>query len=255
VKANRTLFPSDADQEIAALVKTLHETGQRLELLTAGEVDSVADRTGHMFLLRRAQEQLRVSEVVRQAAILDALPAQVALLDVQGRIVAVNEAWQRQAGATAFHGAGYEVGNRYVPSAGHLSAADSIVGREAATGVQSVLNCTANSFSIEFPSKLPTEERWFLMTVSPLADSYPSGAVIMLMDITERRRLEAVVIEASSREQRRFALDLHDVLGQDLVGLSLLAVAAARDIRKDGAVDPSDLDRIAAVAEIGRAHV
>jgi hypothetical protein len=46
--------------EISALVETLLRTEQRLEDLTAGEVDTVADQAGRTFLLRRAQEQLRI---------------------------------------------------------------------------------------------------------------------------------------------------------------------------------------------------
>ena len=76
--------PDDANEEISALIETLHETEQRLEELTAGEVDTVADRDGRTFLLRRAQEQLRHSEAAKQAAILNALPAHIALLDTQG---------------------------------------------------------------------------------------------------------------------------------------------------------------------------
>jgi EAL domain-containing protein (putative c-di-GMP-specific phosphodiesterase class I) len=39
------------------LIKTLLESGQRLEELTAGEVDSIADSLGRTFLLQRAQER------------------------------------------------------------------------------------------------------------------------------------------------------------------------------------------------------
>jgi len=49
----------DPNEEVAALIAKLHETGQRLEELTAGEVDSVTDRGGRTLLLRHAQDQLR----------------------------------------------------------------------------------------------------------------------------------------------------------------------------------------------------
>ena len=61
-------FPAmDANEEIPALIETLLATEQRLEELTGGEVDTVAGRDGRTFLLRRAQEQLRYSEAVKQA--------------------------------------------------------------------------------------------------------------------------------------------------------------------------------------------
>jgi hypothetical protein len=42
--------------EISVLIKTLRVADQRLEDLTGGEVDTVADRDGHSYMLRRAQE-------------------------------------------------------------------------------------------------------------------------------------------------------------------------------------------------------
>lgn len=55
-------------REIAALIATLHETGKRLEELTAGEVDAVADREGRTFLLLHAQERQRDSAAAKLAA-------------------------------------------------------------------------------------------------------------------------------------------------------------------------------------------
>lgn len=65
--------PAGADDEIASLIATLHATERRLAELTAGEVDTVADREGRPLLLREAQERLRWSEAAKQAAILDKL--------------------------------------------------------------------------------------------------------------------------------------------------------------------------------------
>jgi PAS domain S-box-containing protein len=56
------------------------------------------------------------------------------------------------------------------------------------------------------------------------------------IDITERRRLEIALQEATIREQRRMASEIHDGLGQELSGLSLLASGlatkyASRDVK------------------------
>ena len=74
----------DESDEFSVLIKTLRDTDQRLEELTSGEVDTVVDREGRSFLLHRAQDEFRDSEAAKQAAILDALPAHVALLDMRG---------------------------------------------------------------------------------------------------------------------------------------------------------------------------
>ena len=87
----KSQFAVDANKEISALIETLHRTEQRLEELTAGEVDTVADHDGRTLLLRRAQDHLRHHEAAKRAAILNALPAHIALLDIQGFIISVNE--------------------------------------------------------------------------------------------------------------------------------------------------------------------
>src|ERR1700737_3306223 len=59
--------PRDVSEEVSALIATLHATEQRLEELTAGEVDTVADGNGRTFVLGPAREQLRHSEAEKQA--------------------------------------------------------------------------------------------------------------------------------------------------------------------------------------------
>ncbi len=72
-----------------------------------------------------------------------------------------------------------------------------------------------------------------------------------MLDITERRRLERDIVEASQREQQRIGRDIHDTLGQELTGLALLAKAMERQVSK---LDPklearaADLSRLAGQA-------
>ncbi|OHC62160.1 MAG: hypothetical protein A2045_14835 [Rhodocyclales bacterium GWA2_65_20] len=182
--------PRDAHEEISALIETLHLTGQRLEELTAGEVDAVADRGGRTFLLRHAQEQLRDSEAAKQAAILNALPAHIALLDAQGIIISVNEAWRKFAGANALQGPQYAIGVNYLDICDRARGDDAAAAQQAAAGIRSVLAGGAKSFSLEYPCHSPTQWRWFLMTVTPLAGNHLHGVVVMHLDITERKRAE-----------------------------------------------------------------
>ena len=180
----------DTEEEISALIQTLHDTGQRLEELTAGEVDTVADSDGRTFLLQHAQGKLRLVDAARQASILNALPASIALVDTQGVIVSVNDAWRRFDATNAIQGAGSGIGLNYLKvceSAEGLGASEA---HQAGDGVRSVLNGNAKSFSIEYSCHSPTEQRWFLLMATPLADDHPNGAVVMHLDITEGKRAE-----------------------------------------------------------------
>src|SRR5262249_46247361 len=48
-------------------------------------------------------------------------------------------------------------------------------------------------------------------------------------DITERKNLERQVLEIASQEQRRIGQDLHDTVGQELTGLTLIAESLSED--------------------------
>jgi PAS domain S-box-containing protein len=206
--------PLDADEEIATLIETLHSTGRRLEELTAGEVDGVADREGRTFLLRHVQEQLRHNEAARQTTILNALPAHIALLDGQGRIVSVNQAWQRFADANAPQHTECGVGANYLAACDSAQGDDAASAQQAAAGIRALQNGAASHFSMEYPCHSPTRQRWFLMTASPLADELPTGVVVMHLDITDRKQAEQELRES----ERRFS----DLLGNiELVSMML----------------------------------
>jgi two-component system, LuxR family, sensor kinase FixL len=68
--------------------------------------------------------------------------------------------------------------------------------------------------------------------------------LLMVQDVSERRRLEAEILELGDHERRRLSADLHDGLGQQLAGISLMLRSLA--MRADSARrrDPSELDEI-----------
>ncbi len=191
-------FSPDASGEIANLIDRLHTTDQRLEELLAGEVDSVSDREGRTILLRRAQAHVRSSEVTRQAAILNALPAHIALLDASGVILTVNTAWRKFADANGLEPASHAVGLNYLGVC-HPDAP------EVAEGIRSVLRGSAQTFHQEYPCHAPTQERWFMLSVAPLVEGAHHGAVVMHVDVTERikaaRALAALSVKTEARER------------------------------------------------------
>ncbi|MDD5176670.1 MAG: EAL domain-containing protein [Sterolibacterium sp.] len=228
--------PRDANEEIAALIETLHLTGQRLEELTSGEVDGVADRDGRTFLLRHAQEQLRHREAAKQAAILNALPAHIALLDIQGRILSVNEGWHSFASANALQGPEYGVGVNYLTICDSVQGDDVDEARQAAAGIRSVLAGEVSNFSLEYPCHSPTEQRWFLMTVTPLDYDHPNGVVVMHLNITERKQASDA-LRTSEREQRQLAEQLE---------LERSRLVAAQQVAKIGSWE-TDLTTMAVI--------
>jgi PAS domain S-box-containing protein len=180
----------DPTDEVSTLIETLHACEQRLAVLTAGEVDAVSNRAGRTILLKHAQERLRDADVVRQAAILEALPAHVALIDKRGCIVSVNQAWCRLARDNVLQGPGYGVGLNYLDACERATGSDAAIARAAALGIRAVLAADVKSYSIEYACHTAQDERWFQLTVSPLSDQPPSGAVVMHTDVTARTRAQ-----------------------------------------------------------------
>jgi diguanylate cyclase (GGDEF)-like protein/PAS domain S-box-containing protein len=190
--------PGDRDSdEISVVIKALRAADLRLEELTSGEVDTVSDRDGRSFLLQRAQDQLRAAEASKQAAILNALPAYIAVLDMAGSVVSVNELWGRVTASNALYGAAYGVGINYLEKCDKARGPDSLEPRRAGAGIRSVLSGAQKRFSMQYPCDLPTGRHWFLLTATPLATNHPRGAVVMHVDVTDQKRSEAAL--------RRFA--------------------------------------------------
>jgi diguanylate cyclase (GGDEF)-like protein/PAS domain S-box-containing protein len=181
----------DAAKEISALMETLLKTGQRLEELTGGQVDTALDRDGRTLLLRGTREQLKKSEESRQAGILDALPAHIALLDAKGTIISVNKAWSRFGGANRVSSWRDALGVNYLEICDKARGEGSGEASLAAEGIRSVLSGEKKSFSVEYSCHTPTEQRWFELVVSPLSEERQAGVVVMHLDTTPRRRAES----------------------------------------------------------------
>ena len=64
-------------------------------------------------------------------------------------------------------------------------------------------------------------------------DERVTGVASVSVDLSERRTRERDLLEAVTREQRRFGQDLHDGLGQELTGIALLVKTLVRRAEKE----------------------
>jgi PAS domain S-box-containing protein len=160
-------------------------------------------------------------------AVLSSLPAHIAVLDRDGRIVAVNDAWTAFAAAND-GGEGCGVGCNYIdvcrgaarqgsPQAGATEA------QHALTGLRDVLQGKRPLFTMEYPCHSAQEKRWFLMTAAPLkrvsggaGDELSRGAVVSHLNITDRKlseQLSARLVVQVERHRRRVEELLANVPG------------------------------------------
>lgn len=121
-------------------------------------------------------------------AILWSLDVHVAMIDQDGFIVQVNDGWQKFAERNDAKPESTGVGVNYLESCRRSQARCPEV-REVIEGILSVLNGSAPHYYREYRCDSPTEERWFVMKVSPMPGGL-RGAIITHQNDTETRKSE-----------------------------------------------------------------
>jgi signal transduction histidine kinase len=69
-------------------------------------------------------------------------------------------------------------------------------------------------------------------------------SLVVIQDVSERKHLEREIIEIANRERRRQGSDLHDGLGQELTGISLMLRSLATRLGAGAAQVAPELDEI-----------
>jgi two-component system, chemotaxis family, CheB/CheR fusion protein len=130
----------------------------------------------------------------RLQAIIDSLAEHVAVVDAQGTITLVNQAWRRFAASNGDEGLRTSgPGSNYLRVCAQAALADDDA-RRAHEGLSGVLEGRLPSFTLHYPCHTDTRRLWFLMHVGPVA--HPGGgAVVSHIDVTTWMQGQAAVPE------------------------------------------------------------
>ncbi|MFZ4537381.1 PAS domain-containing protein [Propionivibrio sp.] len=174
----------------------IKKSGDRNPVITPSAIGRVVEMNpGNLRQTRHGTEESPISKHPHAAtnlqmgeafnlAILDSITTVIAVLNRDGVIVAVNQAWRRFAIENGAHprkqARHTQIGVNYLDicQAGFDDTGEEA--REAYEGILMVLEGHLPTFSLDYPCHSNTEQRWFRMSVTPLGD----GVVITHNDIS-----------------------------------------------------------------------
>src|SRR3989441_800075 len=217
------------------------ELVQRLRLVA----EVFADALAYM----EAEDALRTSELMK-SAILASLSTAVAVLDREGQVITVNEAWTQFAFEKGARDIRSGVSENYLDACRQAAREGVPHAEDALAGVQAVLERSRTSFALEYVYGAAVARRWFAMSVVPLSRP-EGGAVVSHTEVTEQRRAE-LEAERSRWELAHFTrvstmgeltASLAHELNQPLTGILTNAQAARRLLE----ATPPDLGEVQSI--------
>jgi PAS domain S-box-containing protein len=245
VLTDRGIFPLSEETWVTS------RSGPRVQVdgTTACILDSLDRLVGASITLRDVtivrRTSLELKTMAQQLrALIDTAVNGVLMLDAAGMVLVFNPACNRLFGYSS----------------------DEMVGRNIETLMPAVLqalrdgaertDCPGERRPITLAGRAMTCRRRDRSTfpaevsIGEVSDSKEPLFVCVVHDVSERRRLEAAVLDAVGQEQRRFASDLHDGLGQELTGLAFLLSALASEARAENSgTQAAELERAYEVAK------
>lgn len=158
------------------------------------------ERTGVVILKRRFTRAFEGLELLDAEAsgesvsllvrALDALSAEVALLDATGQIIAVNRAWRDFARLNGYQSDDAGVGSNYLAICDAAEGTASHEAHDVARGLREVLSGQESAAYVEYPCDSPDEQRWFQVRASGFDWQGQRFAVVSHESLTESKRAE-----------------------------------------------------------------
>lgn len=194
------LLPLLVGEDRLGTLRFYHRQSARVSEESFGLWDRLVGHLAVALARLRADEALQASERFN-VVVLDSLPAQIAVIDREGRILSVNARWRQFAADRGACPAGSaEVGSNYLMVCRRSAEQGDRLARLALEGIQSVLNGCRSEFQLEYPCHSATSESWFLMLATPITSS-ADRVILSHHDVTERHQAQVGLASVNIRLQ------------------------------------------------------
>lgn len=159
---------------------------------------------------RRRQSEKELATSVRFAQnTIDALSANLCVLDEFGNIVATNRAWREFAESNPPSMGLQHVDGNYLDVCDHASGEEAGQARAFAAGIRAVLAGSRDSFELEYSCHSPDVPRWFVGRVTRFTGEGAAFAVVAHENITSAKLAQSAQLE--SAEQLRLLVEAANV--------------------------------------------
>ena len=168
-------------------VNTIGKTGNLSDRVSETGTDEF---TGLAQSINEMLKSIEDSQEELNKAVMNSITSQIAVLDREGVITSVNDAWEKfSRERKGEENNSSDIGVHYIKvwesetgefSTGKLKTLD---------GISEVIKGESMYFSCEYQCELPSRNIWLLLNATPLA-AKKGGTVITRIDITERKKAE-----------------------------------------------------------------
>ncbi len=216
----------DVGRLLSVVLPHLTQTGRTVEasLRTPQGKQLAVELTGSAFqggaqwyytlLLRDISERKQAELALRTSnqlltSVLDAVAEEIALLDANGTVLMVNEAWRKFAAANgmpATQAGG--VGLNYLRLCEQADPEQYPEAQAIGAAIRAVIAGQRQQFSIEYPCHAPDERHWFVAQVTAVNGMSPARVLVSHRNVTAQHVLEETLATANEPFALESVLDI-----------------------------------------------
>lgn len=220
----------------------------------AGEVGGIILLSEIVNERKQLYDKLAAGERFNRAT-LNALSAHIAVLDAEGNIVAVNQAWTEFSQATSGSCQMVSEGTNYLTICDRSAANGDSDAAAAAQAIREVIAGKLENWFHEYPCHSPTEQCWFYCRVARYIVDGQTRAVVAHENITEQKKAQEALAATHAMYESLARVSPVAIILSNAKGECIdanqrwceMAGMSAADAVGEGwkaAINPEDLDRV-----------